>query len=281
MRALDRLMRGLSFTLQEDEGQTVRAGLLSSDDMARQSVIESLSHSVAPIIAERLAAAYRETSEHEASLPTLTDMLIARTSSLDPYVRAVALYALGERGAANSRLLERMIADEHEVVRETALHLMERAVRGAAVEGQAHAGLITIEKMIALRSAPIFSTLAPEGLAELARACREDEYAPDEALCLEGEPGNEVFILLAGDVKVLKTHETGERVVAREEAGGFIGEMAVLDPAPRSATLRAGEGGVRVLRLDGNAFRNSLNNDSTIASSVIRTLAQRLRGEHK
>jgi CRP/FNR family transcriptional regulator len=113
--------------------------------------------------------------------------------------------------------------------------------------------------------------------AELARACLEDEYGPNEALCFEGEPGNEVFILLAGDVKVLKTDATGERLLATEKAGGFIGEMAVLDPAPRSATLRAGAEGVRVLRLDGTAFRTSLNNDPTIASSVIRTLAQRLR----
>jgi CRP-like cAMP-binding protein len=157
---------------------------------------------------------------------------------------------------------------------------MARAVSGET-EAQGHAGLITIEKMIALRSAPIFSTIAPEGLAELARACLEDEFAPDEALCLEGEPGNEVFILLAGDVKVLKRDGAGERTVAMEKAGGFIGEMAVLDPAPRSATLRAGEGGVRLLRLDGNAFRTSLNNDPTIASSVIRTLAQRLRGGQK
>jgi hypothetical protein len=277
-RALERLMRGLSFTLEDEAEQALRAGLLSSDDAARQSVIESLSTSVAPIIAERLATAYRETSVQEASLPTLTDMLLARTLSLDPYVRAVALYALGERGAANQNLLERMISDEHEVVRETAQHLTARAGRG---ESTTHAGLITIEKMIALRSAPIFSTIAPEGLAELARACREDEYAPDEDLCLEGEPGNEVFILLVGNVKVLKRDGTGERVVATEKAGGFIGEMAVLDPAPRSATLRAGAEGVRVLRLDGMAFRNSLNNDPTIAASVIRTLAQRLRGEQK
>ncbi|HYO91001.1 MAG TPA: cyclic nucleotide-binding domain-containing protein, partial [Pyrinomonadaceae bacterium] len=275
-RALDRLMRGLSFTLQEEEGQTVRAALLSSDDMARKSVIESLSASVTPVIAERLATAYRETAAHEASMPTLTDMLIARTRSVDPYVRAVSLYALGERGAANPDLLERLGADEHEVVRETAQHLAARAQSGEG-EGHSHAGLITIEKMIALRSAPIFSTIAPEGLAELARACREDEYAPSEALCLEGEPGNEVFILLAGDVRVLKNEGAGERLVATEKAGGFIGEMAVLDPAPRSATLRAGADGVRVLRLDGTAFRTSLNNDSTIASSVIRTLAQRLR----
>ena len=278
-RAIDRLMRGLSFALEDEEGRAVRAGLASADEQERQSVIERLRDTVAPVIADRLLTAYRETSVREASLPTLTDMLAARTESVDPYVRAVALYALGERGAAGERILDRLSQDEHEVVRETAQHLRERAAQGQTDEG-GHAGLITIEKMIALRSAPIFSTIAPEGLAELARACSEDEYAPSEALCLEGEPGNEVFILLAGDVKVLKGDGAGaNRVVATERAGGFIGEMAVLDPAPRSATLVAGDAGVRVLRLDGRAFRASLNVDPTIASSVIRTLAQRLRGK--
>ena len=62
-----------------------------------------------------------------------------------------------------------------------------------------------------------------------------------------------------------------------EKAGGFIGEMAVLDPAPRSATLIASESGARALRLNGDAFRAALNRDPTIASSVMRTLAQRLR----
>lgn len=277
-RALDQLIRGLSFTLEDKETEAVREGLLSQDDAERQSVFERLRKIVAPAIADRLFTTYRETAEQEASLPTLTDMLLARTQSIDPYIRAVALYALAERGGASGGVLERMTKDEHEVVRETAQHLMAQALRGEA-EGRSHAGLITIEKMIALRSAPIFSRIAPEGLAELARASREDEFAPDEALCLEGEPGNEVFILLAGEVKVIKGKGSDERVVATEKAGGFIGEMAVLDPAPRSATLRAGAEGVRVLRLDGRAFRASLNNDPTIASSVIRTLAQRLRGK--
>jgi CRP-like cAMP-binding protein len=54
--------------------------------------------------------------------------------------------------------------------------------------------------------------------------------------------------------------------------------MAVLDPAPRSATVRASANGVHVLRLNGDAFREVLNANPTIAASIIRTLAQRLRG---
>ncbi|MDQ3821207.1 MAG: cyclic nucleotide-binding domain-containing protein, partial [Acidobacteriota bacterium] len=272
-RAVDSLVRGLSFMIEENTGQAVREGLNSSDLGERESVIEWLQWVVAPAIAERLLSTYRETVLAESSMPTLTDMLHARTSSADPYIRAAALYALGERGAASNELLTRMSADEHELVRETATHLKER---GGRDPGQ-HRQLITIEKMIALRSAPIFSRIAPEGLAELARASLEDEYGPGETLCREGEPGNEVFILLAGEVKILKHEPEGERFIGTEKAGGFIGEMAVLDPAPRSATLVAGDTGTRALRLNGDAFRDSLNRNPTIAASVIRTLAQRLR----
>src|SRR5207253_6201465 len=213
----------------------------------------------------------RETSLAESSLPTLSDTLVARTHSVDPYVRAVALYALGERGAADTKILVRMLDDELELVRETAAHLMERAA-GVAKEAEAvgaHDHLITVEKMVALRSAPIFSALAPGALVELARASREDEYQAGQSLCVEGEEGSEVFILLSGDVKVLVRDGDGEKVVSSEVAGGFIGELAVLDPAPRSATLRAGDDGTRVLRLGGEAFRNALNADPSIAAGVI------------
>ncbi|HYJ45734.1 MAG TPA: cyclic nucleotide-binding domain-containing protein, partial [Pyrinomonadaceae bacterium] len=272
-RAVDSLVRGLSFMIEEETSQSVRQGLSSSDLTERETVIEKLRSIVAPSIADKLLTTYRETVLAEASMPTLTDMLYARTDSTDPYIRAAALYALGERGAARDELLNRLSADEHELVRETALHLKERGGRDASE----HRSLITIEKMIALRSAPIFSTIGPEGLAELARASLEDEYAPGETLCVEGEQGSEVFILRSGEVRILKHEGEGQRFIGTEKAGGFIGEMAILDPAPRSATLVAGDSGTRALRLDGAAFRDSLNRDSTIASSVIRTLAQRLR----
>jgi hypothetical protein len=273
-RAIDNLVRGLSFTLGDETGHAVRQGLSSSEGTERESVLEKLNAVVSPAIAERLGAAFRETALVESSWPTLTEILHARLTSTDSYVRAVALYALGERGTVSPELLDRLSADEHELVRETALHLKER---GGRDDAGPHVRLITIEKMIALRSAPIFSRIAPEGLAELASASLEDEYAPGETLCVEGEPGNEVFILLAGEVRILKREGAGERFIGAEKAGGFIGEMAVLDPAPRSATLVAGDAGTRALRLNGDAFRAALNRDPTIASSVMRTLAQRLR----
>jgi CRP-like cAMP-binding protein len=98
---------------------------------------------------------------------------------------------------------------------------------------------------------------------------------------MEGEAGNEVFILLQGEATILRSDGAAGKVINTEKAGGLIGEMAILAPAPRSATVRAGANGTRVLRLDGNAFREALNVHPAIASEVIRTLADRLRSlEH-
>lgn len=276
-RAVDSLMRGLSFSLPNEKTTTLRLAFYSSDQEFRESIIEQLRSTLSPAIAERLITAYRETVLVESSMPTLTDMLAARLQSVDPYVRAVALFALGERGAANSRVLEVMIRDEHEVVRETAHHLKQRPGQAPGV----HVALMIVEKMIALRAAPIFSTLAPEGLAELARASREAEFPPGAEICAEGEPGEEVFILLTGEIEVVVKAGAGEKIVSKEQKGGFIGELAVLDPAPRSAKLRAGKTGARVLRLDGDAFREAVDAEPSIASQVIRTLAQRLRRKSK
>jgi hypothetical protein len=280
-RAVESLLRGLSFTLEDETRGVVRDALCGADEALRETVVEKMRAILPPAIAEQLVNAYRETVQSEASLPTLTDMLYARLENPDPYVRAAALYALGERGAADAKTLARLSADEHLLVRETAQHLIEREGSEEGGRAPTHAGLITIEKMIALRSAPIFARLAPEGLAQLARACLEAQFAPGENLCAEGEQGNEVFILLTGDIKVWVRDEAGEKIVNSERAGGFIGELAVLDPAPRSATVRAGTDGTRVLRLDGEAFRQALDADPSIASGVIHTLARRLRETHK
>ncbi len=276
VHAVDRLLRSLSFEPRDETSLIIRAGLCSNHRVQRQTAVEQLSAQIPPIVGERLITSHGETVSKQAELTTLASALRVQTESVDPYVRAVSLHVLAEQGGVGADMLARFGTDEHELVRETAAHLVERQGRETSAVG-GHAGLSTVEKMIALRSAPIFSSLPPEGLAELGRSSAEHEYAAEEALCVQGESGNEVFILLAGGVNVLIGQGANAKVVAEEKAGGFIGEMAVLDPAPRSATVVAKAGGVRVLRLDGDAFRDALNTDAAIASGVIRTLAQRLR----
>ncbi|HYR45759.1 MAG TPA: cyclic nucleotide-binding domain-containing protein, partial [Thermoanaerobaculia bacterium] len=276
-RAIDRLIRGLSFAPDDETSRQIRTGLCSSDQKARANAVEhQLCANVAPEVAHRLLAASRRAAGL-ASQAGLVELLQARTESVDPYVRAAALYALAARGEADAETLIRLNDDEHEAVRETARHFRERTSREASDSG-GRTDFLTVEKIVALRSAPIFSRLGPEELAELARSSVERRYAAGEALCREGERGNEVFILLEGGVIVSRSGSSIQKVVGQEEAGALIGEMAVLDPAPRSATVVAGADGARVLRLNGDAFRHTLELEPAIADGVIRALARRLRG---
>ena len=197
--------------------------------------------------------------------------------SADPYVRAVSLYLLGELDGIDDALLSQVQQDEHDVVREISLAVQQRRAAKAATT-MPKSRLTTIEKMFALGAAPMFSHITLEGIAELAQASVDVEYAPGQILCEQDERGEEVFILLDGEVLIVRGRGADEHVINVVGPGSLIGEMAVLDPAPRSATARAGASGVHVLRLNGDAFRGVLNANPTIASGLIRTLAQRLRG---
>jgi len=276
--AVESLMRALNFAADETNGEHLRAALSSSDEALRQIGVQELFSSLPPTVAGRLLSAYGEDVAGEGAPPSLNEVLEARLRNVDPYVRAVALLALSERGAAMGPVLEAMKSDEHELVRDTVVHL------GKSIESEGSrvaAGLCTVEKMIALRKVPLFAQLLPEDLSTLARASHEAEFQPGADLCVEGEPGNEIFILIAGDVEVLARDAKSEKLLGREQAGGFIGELAVLDGAPRSASVRAGKSGTHVLRLDGGAFRRAVDEESSIATHIIRLLASRLRRASK
>jgi hypothetical protein len=242
----------------------------------RKAAVERFWATVTPSMAERLEAAYNDAARQSPPPTTMPEVLQACLLNVDPYVRAMAAYTLCQYEERNEQLLAVVSQDEHELVREVAQRLRPVDEKGLG-EPEAGSHLLTIERMLALRVAPLFSTLTPESLAELARASAEAAYAPGDTLCVEGESGNEAFIVLAGTVVVLHRDGANERMVATERMGALIGELAVLDPAPRAATLRAGPHGVHVLRLDGQAFREALNADPAIAAEVIRLLAQRMR----
>lgn len=273
--AVGGLMRGFGFDPDRPNNRALRDGLLAEDETDREQAIEALGTKIAEGIAPRLVEARREAARHALERRTLADAVRPHLSSADPYVRAAALYVLGEHSGVDEETLTAMIPDEHQVVAETAACLLLRARQ---MESQAETGLVTLEKMIALHAVPLFASLAPADLLSLAEASVEREFDSGKALCVEGEPGDEVFILLSGDVKVFRRFGEEEKLVGGEKAGGFIGEMAVLDPAPRAATVLAGEKGTRVLSLAGGTFRDVLNTNPSVVSGVIGALVARLRG---
>src|SRR5260370_6950432 len=102
----------------------------------------------------------------------------------------------------------------------------------------------------------LFSGLRKEELKELATYCVESTYRPGSVMLTEGEQGLGLFILTKGTVRITRKNSSdgAEQVLGTAGAGDVVGEMALLDDLPRSATVTAVDEGT-VLELPLRDFR--------------------------
>jgi CRP-like cAMP-binding protein len=130
----------------------------------------------------------------------------------------------------------------------------------------------TVEKILFLKSAPVFERVNGEDIAALARVAEVETYAPAQVVFREGEMGDALFVIVRGRIEIASG---GERL-AELGPGEAFGEMAVLDEVPRSATATAAEE-TEVLRIGSEEFYEILHEQVEIAEGVIRMLTRRLR----
>jgi CRP-like cAMP-binding protein len=134
----------------------------------------------------------------------------------------------------------------------------------------------TLERILLLREVPIFADLSPEDLKQVAEIAQEQWIPDGTIICRDGEQGDSMYIIVAGQVQILKGAEGNEKILAVRGQGDFVGEMAIIESGPRVATLRA-QGDVRALVIEGGAFNAILRDRQAVAISVMRTLSRRLR----
>jgi CRP/FNR family cyclic AMP-dependent transcriptional regulator len=92
----------------------------------------------------------------------------------------------------------------------------------------------------ALAATPLLAGLDPASLALLEAEGTVRKFAIGEIIVQEGEPGHSFYIIMEGDVEVVKRHGQPHPVLlARLHRGTFFGEMCVVDPVPRAATVSA------------------------------------------
>jgi CRP/FNR family transcriptional regulator, cyclic AMP receptor protein len=109
----------------------------------------------------------------------------------------------------------------------------------------------------------------------LARFSRE--FPPGAVLFREGESGTEMYVIQAGHVRISKRVASGDKVLATLGPGEFLGEMAILNSKPRTATaIVDGAGPARVLVIDGKRFEQMIANNREITLRLIKKLANRL-----
>lgn len=248
-----------------------RAALMSSDPLSRESAVAKLSAHLSPATAARLEGSRQQARQRLDGCRTMADLLRVHLASSDAHVRAAVFYLLETTDAATDADRQALVTDEHPVVRDTVARF--QAVRGGETMGESS----LLEKMVSLASIGLLSDLEPDDLSRLASTSQEVWFRQGEALCRQDEVDDNVFVLLDGEVSIAQSIDGAERLLSVDGPGSSIGEMAVLDPAPRSATVTASTVAVRALRLSGGAFRAALQSSPVLTESVIRLLVRRLR----
>ena len=133
--------------------------------------------------------------------------------------------------------------------------------------------MLTIERVIALKAVPMFEGVSEEILADVAALMEEVEYPMGEVVFEKGAPGDSLYIVVSGKVRVYD----GERTIVELGEKEMFGELALLDPEPRLASIATLED-TRLFRLDRESFAELMAGNIEVVRGVLHVLCERLRG---
>ena len=128
-----------------------------------------------------------------------------------------------------------------------------------------------------LAAVPLFSGLDEASLDSVGRGMRARRFRRGEVIFHLGDPGDALFVVMSGAVKITLPSETGdEAILATLRPGDFFGELALLDGAPRSASAAALEP-TETLVLPRDRFRELIATEPAIRDALLHALAKELR----
>jgi CRP-like cAMP-binding protein len=132
--------------------------------------------------------------------------------------------------------------------------------------------LSTVEKVLILKTVSMFSRTPDNVLADVAELLEEVDVSENETIFSKGDSGDSLYMILDGKVRV---HDDGRLLNYLGERDVF-GEMALLDPEPRLASVTAVEA-TRLFRLDQAPFYELMAERPEVATGIIRVLTGHLR----
>jgi CRP-like cAMP-binding protein len=134
-----------------------------------------------------------------------------------------------------------------------------------------------------LKDIEVLQSMDADARARLAAVLEEKNYTDGQTIFAEGDPGDSMYFLVSGRIRVEKSAQTAggaNKILAVLEPGDYFGEMALLDQKPRSAAAVAA-GDVKILRLSKASFDELQRTNSAAGMSVlfamIRTSSDRIR----
>ena len=128
-----------------------------------------------------------------------------------------------------------------------------------------------------LATIPFFSGLDPVALERVASGMRSRRFRRGEVIFHLGDPGDALFVIVSGDVKISLPSETGdEAILTTLRPGDVFGELALLDGAPRSASATA-LAPTETVVLPRDRFRELIATEAWVRDALLASIAGELR----
>ena len=143
--------------------------------------------------------------------------------------------------------------------------------------------MLTIERVICLKAVPMFAEVSDETLADVAELLGEVDYAKGQVVFEKGAEGDSLYVVISGRVRVYD----GARTIVELGPKEIFGELALLDPEPRLASIAAVQDtrlfspGPRIVRgADGGEHRGRARRPARVVRASSRSRRVRGRPRH-
>jgi CRP-like cAMP-binding protein len=135
--------------------------------------------------------------------------------------------------------------------------------------------LLTLEKVLILKSVSIFKKIPEETLAEVALSLKYVQAREGKTIFTKGELGRSMYIIIEGRVSV---HDGDQRIITLGQREIF-GELAALNPEPRTFSVTALED-TSMFRLEYETLHELITDHVDLATGIIQVLCQRLQAHN-
>ena len=249
----------------------VQKSLTGSDGEGRAAALEALETLGDRVLAREIIALLEEEPKRISPQWAIAGLL----QEGGRWERALAIRMIGELGLEDfgAQLIE-LSRNPDPLISETAAELLESSREAQTMNTLQTVS--TLERVLLLREIPIFSDLSPEDLQQIAAIASEQWFPKDTTIFRQDEQGNVMFIIVDGHVHVLRSANGREQLLAQRGPGDFVGEMAIIESAPRLARLLA-QDDVRVLAIEGDTFKGILRERPEVSLAVLKSVCRRLR----
>ena len=199
-------------------------------------------------------------------------LFLNTSSSVENWIRAAALEAAPRMkvagiDAAIEGFLGTSLGASFSKTGEWSLGALRGLIRAKGV-----GPMLLIEKVITLKAVEMFARTPEDVLADVATLAEEVRFKAGDTIFKKGDTGESLYVIVQGEVKV---HDEGLDLKHLKDKMVF-GELAVLDPEPRSASVTAITD-AHLLRLDSEAFLELMSGNMEVVRGVLSVLCDRIR----